>query len=86
MASAVDPAIAEALGLDPATARMTSHGGSGFSSTFRLDGKVDGKGVCYFVKTGTGEDAEVMFRGEWFRGIRQCSCGLLICCFVSTRI
>lgn len=60
---AVDPAIINALGLDPAVTEMTSHGGSGFSSTFKLKTVVDGEEKNYFVKTGSGPDAEVMFRG-----------------------
>lgn len=60
----VDSAILEALGLDAQSTKQASHGGSGFSSTFRLTGVKDGKEVSYFVKTGTGPDAEVMFRGE----------------------
>ncbi|KAI0393255.1 fructosamine kinase [Xylariaceae sp. FL0594] len=61
----VDPAIIEALGLDPAaTTKLTSHGGSGFSSTFKLTATVDGREKHYFVKTGRGEDAAVMFKGE----------------------
>lgn len=66
--SAVDPAILEALGLDAETTRISSHGGSGFASTFRLSSvkKSDGGGqeVSYFVKTGTGAEADVMFTGE----------------------
>ncbi|KAI9149210.1 Fructosamine-3-kinase [Paramyrothecium foliicola] len=64
MAPSVDPAILKALGLDPATTHIDSHGGSGFASTFKLSSTVDGKPVNYFVKTGTGQAAEVMFRGE----------------------
>jgi len=64
MAPAVDPALLEALGLDSATAKMATHGGSGFSSTFRLTGTVDGEEVSCFVKTGAGKDAEIMFRGQ----------------------
>lgn len=60
----VDPAIIEALGLDPANAAMHSHGGSGFASTFKINSEIDGKPVHYFVKTGTGKEAEVMFRGK----------------------
>ncbi|KAJ4269554.1 hypothetical protein NW762_001221 [Fusarium torreyae] len=60
----VDPAILEALGLDPANSAMNSHGGSGFASTFKITSERDGKPVNYFVKTGTGKDAEVMFKGE----------------------
>lgn len=64
MSSRIDPAIVEVLGLDPSTARLTSHGGSGFASTFKLTSTVNGKEVNYFVKTGTGPDAALMFKGE----------------------
>lgn len=60
----VDSAILEALGLDAHNTTQASHGGSGFASTFKLAGVKDGKAVNYFVKTGSGEDSEVMFRGE----------------------
>jgi protein-ribulosamine 3-kinase len=59
----VDPAIIEALGLDPANAIMHSHGGSGFAGTFKIKAEKDGNPVNYFVKTGVGKEAEVMFRG-----------------------
>jgi protein-ribulosamine 3-kinase len=61
----VDPAIIEALGLDPANSAMNSHGGSGFASTFKITSEKDGKPLNYFVKTGTGKEAEVMFRGKY---------------------
>ncbi|KPM39127.1 hypothetical protein AK830_g7431 [Neonectria ditissima] len=64
MPTKVDPALLEALGLDPAVTEINSHGGSGFSSTFKLSSTVDGEPVHYFVKTGTGETAQAMFRGE----------------------
>ncbi len=63
MAPRVDPAIVEALGLDPSNTKIHTHGGSGFTSTFKLSAKIEGKEVNYFVKTGTGRDAEIMFRG-----------------------
>lgn len=63
MVPSVDPAILDALGLDVSDARIASHGGSGFSSTFQLSATRDGKPVYYFVKTGTGKEAQVMFRG-----------------------
>lgn len=63
MAAKVDPAILAALGLDPKLAKIASHGGSGFSSTFKLSSAVDGEEKNYFVKTGTGADAELMFKG-----------------------
>ncbi|KAI8634099.1 fructosamine kinase [Xylariaceae sp. FL1651] len=64
MNSNVDSAIIEALCLDPSTTRIASHGGSGFASTFKLSSTIDGKEVSYFVKTGSGADAELMFKGE----------------------
>lgn len=59
----VDPAIIEALGLDPANSAINSHGGSGFVSTFKITSEKDGKPLNYFVKTGEGEGAGVMFKG-----------------------
>lgn len=64
MAHNVDAAIIEALGLDPSSTKLVSHGGSGFSSTFKLSSTVDGKPMNYFVKTGTGKDSEIMFTGK----------------------
>ncbi|CAK7227761.1 hypothetical protein SBRCBS47491_006678, partial [Sporothrix bragantina] len=67
----VDPALVAALGLDPATATIDSHGGSGFASTYKLTGEKKSSGsneptrVQYFVKTGSGADAATMFRGEF---------------------
>jgi len=63
MAPTVDPALIKALGLDAATTKISPHGGSGFASTFRLTATVNGEEVDYFVKTGSGSDSEVMFRG-----------------------
>ncbi|EFX04593.1 phosphotransferase enzyme family protein [Grosmannia clavigera kw1407] len=62
-----DPAIVTALGLDPTMTTAHAHGGSGFSSTFRVTGHQVGtaKDVQYFIKTGTGPEAAVMFRGEF---------------------
>ncbi len=69
----VDSAIVAALGLDPATAVLRHHESSGFASTYKLtghridaaSGKLDGAELQFFVKTGTGADAAVMFRGEY---------------------
>ena len=63
VSSSVDPAILEALGLDASQTKIASHGGSGFASTFKLSSIIDGQPVNYFVKTGSGSDSEVMFRG-----------------------
>jgi len=66
MSNTVDPAILEVLGLDAETTKISSHGGSGFASTFKLSSvrKSDGQAVNYFVKTGAGAEADVMFTGE----------------------
>lgn len=64
MSAGVDTALIEALGLDANTAKMSTHGGSGFASTFKVSGTKNGRDVKYFVKMGTGSDAELMFRGE----------------------
>ncbi|KAK4130282.1 hypothetical protein BT67DRAFT_445775 [Trichocladium antarcticum] len=61
MAVDVDPAILDALGLDKAGSKLISHGSSGFSSTYKLVATKEGKESTYFVKTGTGPEAEVMF-------------------------
>jgi protein-ribulosamine 3-kinase len=63
MAPNVDSAILEALGLDLAVTQIASHGGSGFASTFKISSQVDGQDTKYFVKTGSGSDAELMFKG-----------------------
>lgn len=64
MSASVDPAILEALGLEPNNTKISSHGGSGFASTFKLSSTVDGKEKNYFVKTGSGADSELMFKGR----------------------
>ncbi|TGZ77798.1 fructosamine kinase [Ascodesmis nigricans] len=62
----LDPAIISALDIDPTKATLTSHGGSGFSSTYQLTTQLpDGSEKRYFVKTGKGEEARVMFEGEY---------------------
>ncbi|KAH9217182.1 Fructosamine/Ketosamine-3-kinase [Leptodontidium sp. 2 PMI_412] len=64
MAPKIDPAILKALSLDGANTTLTSHGGSGFSSTYKLSSRGgDGKEKTYFVKTGE-KGSEVMFAGE----------------------
>lgn len=63
MSPKVDSAILEALDLDPEVTKIGSHGGSGFASTFKISSTVDGEEKNYFVKTGSGPDAELMFKG-----------------------
>lgn len=65
MAPNVDSVILDALGLDLAATKIGSHGGSGFASTFKISTTVDGKETNYFVKTGSGPDAELMFQGTY---------------------
>ncbi|KID88800.1 phosphotransferase enzyme family protein [Metarhizium guizhouense ARSEF 977] len=64
MAPNVDPAILKALGIDDQHAEIASHGSSGFAATFKLSATIDGQSINYFVKTGTGSAAELMFKGE----------------------
>ncbi|KAK3944462.1 fructosamine kinase [Diplogelasinospora grovesii] len=65
MSSDIDPAILEALHLDPTSAKLQTHGSSGFASTFKIVAATkDGQKVEYFVKTSAESNAEVMFRGE----------------------
>lgn len=63
----LDPAVAELLSLDPASTTVTSHsGGGGMSSasTSKITTTLlDGSRKAFFLKTGTGAAAEVMFRG-----------------------
>ncbi|KAI9656320.1 MAG: hypothetical protein M1821_004983 [Bathelium mastoideum] len=63
----LDPAIAELLSLDSASASVSFHGGGGMSSasTAKIAAKLsDGSDKQYFMKTGLGKEAEVMFEGE----------------------
>lgn len=64
MAPQLDLAIVKALGLDIDVTSIASHGGSGFSSTAKITSQVDGEEKHYFIKTGSGKDAETMFAGE----------------------
>ncbi|KAK0122259.1 hypothetical protein ONS95_010509 [Cadophora gregata] len=64
MASKIDTAILKALSLDPASTTLACHGGSGFSSTYKLSSRAsDGEEKLYFVKTGAN-GSETMFAGE----------------------
>ena len=59
MPSSIDPAILRALTLD-STSKISTHGGSGFSSTFRIATPT----TSVFVKTSSSPGAAVMFEGE----------------------
>jgi fructosamine-3-kinase len=63
----LDPAVVELLKLDPEKTTVSSAGGGGCSSasTSKITSKLsDGAEKYFFMKTGSGSDAEVMFRGE----------------------
>jgi protein-ribulosamine 3-kinase len=63
----LDPAVVKLLGLDTATATVTSAGGGGCSSasTSKIVSKrQDGTENAFFMKTGSGKDAKVMFAGR----------------------
>jgi len=63
----VDSAIIELLDLDPENTTISSAGGGGCSSasTSKITSKLaDGTQKCFFMKTGKGKDAKVMFEGE----------------------
>ena len=66
----VDTAVLQALSLDSAKTTISTHGGSSFSSTMKIASVLlpDKNGTQiqknFFMKTGTGKDAENMFAGE----------------------
>ncbi|TVY16944.1 Ketosamine-3-kinase [Lachnellula arida] len=64
MTPKIDPAILSALSLDAATTSITSHGGSGFASTFKITSTAEGNEKLFFVKQGKGKASEIMFTGE----------------------
>ena len=59
----IDPAILKALVLEASNTTLAAHGGSGFAFTGKLTSVVDGKEKLFFVKTGKGDESEVMFTG-----------------------
>jgi hypothetical protein len=60
----LDSAVTSALSLRAAATTISSHGGGGFSSTFKIETESkNGQVQRLFMKVGKGEDAEVMFRG-----------------------
>jgi len=63
----LDSAVVTLLGLESDTTSVSSYGGGGMSSasTSKIATKLaDGSPMEYFMKTGKGKDAEVMFTGE----------------------
>ncbi|KAJ9618247.1 hypothetical protein H2203_009163 [Taxawa tesnikishii (nom. ined.)] len=62
----LDSAVAKLLGIDPANASVSPVGGGMSSaSASKITAKLeDGSEKLYFMKTGKGKEAEVMFEGE----------------------
>ncbi|ORX98681.1 Fructosamine/Ketosamine-3-kinase [Clohesyomyces aquaticus] len=63
----LDPAVIKLLNLDPENTSVSSAGGGGCSSasTSKITSKLSGgTEKCFFMKTGQGKYAEIMFEGE----------------------
>ncbi|KAA8615004.1 phosphatidylinositol-4-phosphate 5-kinase fab1 PtdIns 4 P-5-kinase [Pyrenophora tritici-repentis] len=62
----IDPAVVKLLGLNPDKTNISSvGGGSSFASTSKIVSQLDdGTQKAFFMKTGSGKEAEVMFEGE----------------------
>ncbi|KAL8792664.1 MAG: hypothetical protein Q9195_004724 [Heterodermia aff. obscurata] len=61
----IDPAILRALSLSSSNTTLSSHGGSGFTSTGKIETALsDDSKKSFFLKTGKGRDSAVMFAGE----------------------
>jgi len=60
MPPSIDPAILRALSIDASQAKIASHGGSGFASTYRVTTDT----TSAFIKTSTSKGAAIMFEGE----------------------
>jgi hypothetical protein len=63
----LDEAVVNLLKLNPASTSVASAGGGGCSSasTSKITTKdEDGNTKYYFMKSGTGKDAEIMFEGS----------------------
>ena len=68
----LDPAVVELLALDPDQTSITAASGGGCSSasTFKITARLEGgTHKSFFMKSGTGEKAKIMFEGaaefEW---------------------
>ena len=62
----LDPEVVKLLKLDPENTTASSAGGGGCSSasTSKITSKLeDGTEKLFFMKTGRGKDAEIMFEG-----------------------
>ena len=64
----LDPAIQKVLALDPSKTAVSSHGGSGFTTTSIISTILEnGSQKHFFMKTGSGHDKAVMFEGVSLR-------------------
>ncbi|KAF1831797.1 hypothetical protein BDW02DRAFT_571692 [Decorospora gaudefroyi] len=64
----LDPAVVKLLGLDGDKTKVSPAGGGGMSSasTLKIVSQLaDGTEKAYFMKTGSGREAEIMFEGEY---------------------
>lgn len=61
----LDPAVLDLLNLDKTSTSISAAGGGGCSSasTYKIKSKREGTDVLFFMKTGEGDDAKVMFQG-----------------------
>ena len=62
----LDQAVRDLLSLDPSNTGVSSHGGGGMSSasTAKITTTLeDGTVERYFMKTGNGKEAQIMFQG-----------------------
>lgn len=69
----LDSAVVKALSLDPSNSTVSAHGGGGMSSakTLKINTTLsDGTKKMYFMKTGKGDAAKIMFEGPH---LRECS-------------
>jgi len=60
----LDPAVVKLLGLDTETTTVTSAGGGGCSSASTSKIVSNGTEKAFFMKTGSGKAAKVMFEGR----------------------
>jgi protein-ribulosamine 3-kinase len=63
----LDPVVVDRLGLDPEKTRVSSAsgGGSSSASTWKITSQLDdGTEQTFFMKTGNGKEAGVMFQGR----------------------
>jgi protein-ribulosamine 3-kinase len=66
----LDTAVLKLLSLDESTTTVSSGGGGGCSSatTSKITTKLeDGTEKCFFMKTGSGSDAQIMFEGTAYQ-------------------